>query len=60
MDVLTQGLSRYLGREELAKLGYEGPAIGKVLEQVLDAVIDGQVANEREALLAYLDNAISD
>lgn len=31
-----------------------GPEVGKLLEQALDAVIDEQVINEKEALLAYL------
>ena len=41
------------GRDLLA-LGYEGPAIGKALQALLDAVLDERVPNEKEALLAYL------
>ena len=32
----------------------EGPAVGSALKRALDAVIDGQVPNDRDALLAYL------
>ena len=39
---------------DLMALGYEGKAIGKALQALLDAVIAEEVANERDALLAYL------
>ncbi len=38
------------GRDLLA-LGYAGPAVGRELNQLLDAVVDGAVPNERASLL---------
>ena len=38
----------------------QGPVIGETLKKLLDAVIDEEVANERETLLGYLsDNYVS-
>ena len=39
---------------DLAALGLEGPAIGAVLERMVDAVIDGRTPNEKEQLLKML------
>jgi hypothetical protein len=36
-------------------LGYEGEAIGDILESLLDAVIEESLPNEREALLAFAE-----
>lgn len=41
------------GRDLLA-LGLSGSAVGRALEGLLSAVMDGQVPNERDALLRYL------
>ncbi len=41
------------GRDMLA-LGLSGPAVGRVLEELLEKVMDGVLPNEREVLLAYL------
>jgi tRNA nucleotidyltransferase (CCA-adding enzyme) len=41
------------GNDLIKELGLApGPIIGKVLEALLEAVINGEVANEREPLLA--------
>ena len=40
------------GRDLLA-LGYVGPAVGRELNQLLDAVVDGVVPNERASLLDW-------
>ena len=40
------------GRELLAEGFTEGPEIGRMLEALLDGVIDGRLPNERNALLA--------
>lgn len=40
---------------DLLALGMTGREIGKALKLMLDAVIDGQVENQREALLSLLD-----
>lgn len=40
------------GRDMLA-LGYVGPGVGAALERLLDAVVDGDLPNERTALLEY-------
>lgn len=39
---------------DLLALGLSGRAVGEALEKLLEAVIDGRVPNEREALLEYL------
>ena len=41
------------GRDLMA-LGYRGPAIGEGLQDLLDAVLDEQVPNEKKALLEFL------
>lgn len=38
---------------DLVSLGLRGPAIGRALEALLDAVVEGRCANEKEALLHY-------
>lgn len=38
---------------DMIKLGLSGPAIGKMLNALLDAVIDETVENEHDALLAF-------
>ena len=37
---------------DLLTLGFEGPAIGQALSQLLEAVLDERVPNEKEALLS--------
>jgi len=41
---------------DLMALGYEGPAVGAGLKFLLEAVLDGRCANEKEPLLQYLKN----
>ena len=36
---------------DMMQLGLQGPAIGKMLEHLLDTVVNGDIPNEREALL---------
>jgi tRNA nucleotidyltransferase (CCA-adding enzyme) len=45
------------GRDMMA-LGYEGEAIGDILESLLDAVIEESLPNEREALLAFAEQKL--
>ena len=40
-----------IGGHELMALGFSGPAIGKVLEQLLDLVLEETLPNEKNALL---------
>ena len=40
---------------DLMRLGLRGPEIGKTLEMLLDAVIDGAIPNEKEALLRHVE-----
>ena len=47
------------GRDVMA-LGYEGPAVGEALEKLLDGVLNGTVANEKETLLAFLQRGETD
>ena len=37
--------------KDLTKIGLSGPAVGRMLNALLDRVVDGDVPNEREALL---------
>lgn len=37
--------------KDLTELGLSGPAVGKALDRLLDAVVNGEVPNERDALL---------
>lgn len=39
---------------DLVALGLRGPAVGEALEQLLNAVMDGKVPNDRESLLDYM------
>lgn len=41
---------------DLMALGLKGPQVGRALEELLDAVIDGRVENRREELLAHIAN----
>ena len=40
---------------DVAALGYQGPEIGEALELLLTGVIEEEVENDREALLAFLE-----
>ena len=42
---------------DLLAAGLSGPAVGQALDALLDAVIDGRVPNEKDALLAFLSAA---
>lgn len=42
------------GKDLLAEGIPAGPAVGKALEVLLNAVIDGKISNQREVLLQYL------
>ena len=44
-----------LNGRDLMAMGYTGPAIGKALQLLLDAVVDGLCENDREALIVYLN-----
>lgn len=45
---------------DLIELGMEpGPSIGNVLQTLLEAVVDGDVSNEREALIACVQQLIT-
>ena len=36
------------------KLGLSGPAVGRTLAALLDQVVDGELPNERTALLKWI------
>lgn len=44
-----------VGGDDLIALGYRGRAVGDALSLLLNAVIDGEVQNEKKALLEYLE-----
>ncbi len=43
-----------VGGRDLFPLGFSGPRLGSALSRLLIAVMDGEVENEREALLAFI------
>ena len=43
--------------DDLLALGYKGKTVGDALQMLLDAVIDENVPNERDALLGWLDES---
>lgn len=45
-----------IGGKELIKLGFSGREIGNKLSELLNAVIDGTIANERAELMDFLQN----
>lgn len=45
-----------LNGHDLMRLGYSGPAIGRTLQLLLDAVVDGECENTREGLLGWMQN----
>ena len=47
------------GKDIIALGVPQGPAVGDMLQQALDAVIDGRVENERDALLAFVQSSVS-
>ena len=40
--------------KDLLDLGYSGPVVGELLNTLLDAVVDGDLPNRREVLLAEI------
>ena len=46
------------GRDAMA-LGIKGPAIGRALEKLLDAVVNGELPNERETLLQNMKEFVT-
>lgn len=44
---------------DLLALGLSGPAVGQILDNLLERVVDGELPNEREALLKYTAEALS-
>ena len=58
-DILAENACLHLkdldiNGHDLIALGLHGPQIGKILNKALDAVLDEQVENEKQALLAYI------
>ena len=47
-----------LNGHDLMQLGYAGPQIGKILNGLLDAVLEEKVENQRSALLALIPSLI--
>ncbi len=43
---------------DLKDLGYDGAQIGQILHRLLEAVLDGQLPNEKEILLSYVQKGI--
>jgi len=44
---------------DIAKMGLIGPQIGKMLAFLLDAVLDGEVENERDTLISYAKSHVN-
>ncbi len=43
---------------DLVAMGLSGPAIGRMLNCLLDHVVDGELPNEREALLKFAEGIL--
>ena len=43
---------------DLKAFGLKGPALGEALQQLLEAVMDGKVANEKDALNDFVTKFI--
>ena len=39
---------------DLLDLGFRGPDVGRVLKELLNKVVDGELPNERESLLRFV------
>ena len=59
-DAFTLGQLAINGSDVMSLGVSEGPDVGEVLKQALDAVIDGRVPNERDALLAFAARVADD
>ena len=42
--------------KDFTEMGLSGPAVGAALEALLDRVVEGELPNDRETLLAYARN----
>jgi tRNA nucleotidyltransferase (CCA-adding enzyme) len=47
-----------IGGKDLLALGYRGKEVGELLDFLLTSVINGDVKNERDALLSYIKKEI--
>ena len=46
--------------KDLTELGLSGPAVGRALKVLLDAVVDGELPNQRETLLSYVSPFVTE
>ena len=46
--------------KDLTDLGLSGPVVGQVLKKLLDIVMDGDLPNEREALLSSVSRFVTE
>ena len=46
--------------KDLTELGLSGPAVGQVLKALLDAVVDSELPNERQALLSSVSRFVTE
>lgn len=44
---------------DLVQLGFEGPEIGRMLNELLDRVVDGELLNERAALMTFVSQFVT-
>ncbi len=64
LDLLLAGQPCYrlkdlaVGGKDLLALGFRGPRVGALLQTLLNRVIDGELPNERDALLASLPDPL--
>ncbi len=46
--------------KDLTEMGLSGPAVGQALHMLLEAVIDGRLPNEREALVSFVSQFVTE
>lgn len=46
--------------KDLTEMGLSGPAVGQVLHMLLEAVIDGRLPNERETLVSFVSQFVTE
>ena len=46
--------------KDLTEFGLSGPVVGQVLKKLLDAVVDGDLPNDRKELLSSVSRFVTD
>ena len=55
-----KNLQKILNRKDLTEIGPSGPVVGQVLKKLLDAVVDGDLPNDRQTLLSSVSRFVTE